>query len=310
MSRYIAATLLGALVVMGGACGDEPTHPDVRVAQVEVLPAGGSVQVQQTLQLHAVAKSASGDALPGKAIAWSSSDEAFATVSAAGLVTGVAAGTVAISAASEGRSAAVQLEVTEQPAPPPPPPPLGNPVPEIESVSPSVVLLGSYEATITVRGKNFIAGSMGFLGSTRPTDFVSSTELRVTLYGEDLGAVGTRQIRVFNPAPGGGMSNAVDVVIEARGPKVVITPGVVELAVGDTLRVRARLYDEWGIEVPGTGQRRINWRRLDLGVQVESYDAVRDSIRVRALATGTHRIVTSTLDGLFADTLVITGKAN
>lgn len=111
MSRYIAATLLAGLAVLGGACANEPTQPDLRVAQVVVSSAGGSVQVQQSLQLHAVAKSASGDELPGKTITWSSSNETLATVSGTGLVTGVAAGSVVITAASEGREGHAEVNV-------------------------------------------------------------------------------------------------------------------------------------------------------------------------------------------------------
>jgi hypothetical protein len=54
--------------------------------------------------------------------------------------------------------------------------------------------------------------------------------------------------------------------------------------------MHATLYDEWGVAVPSTGARRVDWVRLDDGIQFETYDAIRDSVRVRLQLAGTHKV--------------------
>src|SRR6185437_16421157 len=77
-----------------------------------VSPATASLTVGGTQQLSAVVKDAAGTVLTGRAVSWASSNAAVATVSAGGLVTGVAAGSVAITATSEGKSASASFTVT------------------------------------------------------------------------------------------------------------------------------------------------------------------------------------------------------
>jgi uncharacterized protein YjdB len=87
----------------------------VPVASVSVGPTTASVQAGQTVQLTATPKDASGNALSGRTVTWTSSNVGVATVSGAGLVSGVAAGTVTITATSEGRSGAATVSVTSVP---------------------------------------------------------------------------------------------------------------------------------------------------------------------------------------------------
>jgi hypothetical protein len=89
----------------------------VPVATVTVSPAAASVQVGQTVQLTATPRDASGNPLSGRTITWASSAPGVATVSGAGVVTGVAAGAATITATSEGQSGTAAITVT---APPPP----------------------------------------------------------------------------------------------------------------------------------------------------------------------------------------------
>jgi hypothetical protein len=90
--------------------------PPAPVATVTVTPATASIQRGATQQLTAVLADAGGNVLTGRTIAWSSSGMGVATVSATGLVTGVAAGSATITATSEGRSDTTAVTVT---APPP-----------------------------------------------------------------------------------------------------------------------------------------------------------------------------------------------
>jgi uncharacterized protein YjdB len=75
----------------------------VPVATVTVSPATTSVPMGQTSQLTAELRDASGNILTGRAVSWSSSQSAIATVNGAGVVSGVSAGTATITATSEGQ---------------------------------------------------------------------------------------------------------------------------------------------------------------------------------------------------------------
>jgi hypothetical protein len=84
-----------------------------QVKSIAVSPSSASVAIGATVQLTATASP------PGSAtsFAWSSLNNAVATVSASGLVTGVAAGTASIQATAGGKTGTSTVTV---PAPPPP----------------------------------------------------------------------------------------------------------------------------------------------------------------------------------------------
>jgi uncharacterized protein YjdB len=81
------------------------------VATVFVTPNPVTVPAGETTQLTAILRSASGSQLTGRAVTWSSSDPAKASVSATGVVTGIAAGSVTITATSEGKTGNAQVTV-------------------------------------------------------------------------------------------------------------------------------------------------------------------------------------------------------
>lgn len=111
----VAAVLVLSLLA---ACTDgtiEPPPPSVPVASVQVLPLLPSVTVGEQLTLVAMPRAANGDVLQ-RPVTWSSENEALATVTAAGVVTTLAAGEVGIRATSEGKYG-VAL-VTISPIPP------------------------------------------------------------------------------------------------------------------------------------------------------------------------------------------------
>jgi uncharacterized protein YjdB len=99
--------------------------PPVPVASVSVSPAADTLQVGSTGQFSAVTRDANNNILTGRAITWSSSNTAIATVSPSGLATAVASGNAQIRATSETKIDSATLTVT---APPPPPPPGSGPV--------------------------------------------------------------------------------------------------------------------------------------------------------------------------------------
>jgi uncharacterized protein YjdB len=87
----------------------------VPVASVAVSPASASVAIGQTVQLTATPKDASGTALTGRVVTWTTSNAAAATVNGSGLVSGVAAGSATITATSEGQAGQSAITVTVVP---------------------------------------------------------------------------------------------------------------------------------------------------------------------------------------------------
>lgn len=115
-----ALTLLAALAACdtttgpGQNPGQNPGTP-AAVARVELAAPAATLAPGATLQLTATPRDQAGTALTGRAVSWTSSDEAVAIVSTTGLLTARATGTVVVTAASEGRSAQVTLTVQAVP---------------------------------------------------------------------------------------------------------------------------------------------------------------------------------------------------
>jgi uncharacterized protein YjdB len=86
----------------------------VPVASVEVTPSEAEIAVGAAVQLTATAKDAGDAVLPDRPAAWTSSDPAVAQVNATGRVTGVVAGTAAITATIEGKTASASISVVQQ----------------------------------------------------------------------------------------------------------------------------------------------------------------------------------------------------
>ena len=93
------------------------TVTGARVTTVDVRPVFAQVLLGATIQMTATPRSATGTPLTGRAIAWASSDPALATVSPAGLVTGLAGGDVTITATVEQQLGSADLGVIDPTAP-------------------------------------------------------------------------------------------------------------------------------------------------------------------------------------------------
>ncbi len=88
-----------------------------------------------------------------------------------------------------------------------------NPVPSISSVTPNGTQLNS-NTMITVYGYGFVQGSVvRWNGADRTTSYIDSSTLRAQLNYSDLSYGGNYLITVSNPAPGGGLSNAVSFTV-------------------------------------------------------------------------------------------------
>jgi hypothetical protein len=80
-----------------------------------------------------------------------------------------------------------------------------NPVPTVTAVSPSTLTASGAQTAVTVTGTGFVSSSIVQWNKTnRQTSFVSATQLQAVVLSTDIGAAGTGQVDVINPAPGGG----------------------------------------------------------------------------------------------------------
>lgn len=109
------------------------------------------------------------------------------------------------------------------------------PVPTLTSLTPSKGFVGSGNFTLTANGSGFAASSVvRWNGADRPTTFVSTTQLRAAIPSSDMTAVGTAQVRVFTPAPGGGLSAALPFTI---GDAPTLTVSATNVAPGASVTV-------------------------------------------------------------------------
>jgi hypothetical protein len=106
---------------------------------------------------------------------------------------------------------------------------INNPAPQISGISPSTVSTIDGGSTVTVTGTGFVSNSsVTWNTAARTTTYVSATQLQFKLLANDLATVGTEQISVSNPAPGGGTATPSPIVIMYPVPVIIsLTPGAV-----------------------------------------------------------------------------------
>ncbi len=103
---------------------------------------------------------------------------------------------------------------------------VNNPQPTITQLMPSTAVAGTTTSNVVVTGTNFVQASVAsFGGAVRSTTFQSATQLTIALTATDLATLGTTDITVANPAPGGGISNA-----SAFSVVIVLAPVLTSLA--------------------------------------------------------------------------------
>lgn len=114
------------------------------VASVDVSPASTSTQVGDSVQLTATPKDATGAPISGRYIAWLSNNTLVARVSPTGLVTGVAEGTVTITASVDAITGTATVVVT----------PIPVATVEVVPPSPTVAVNSTVQLTATTRDAN------------------------------------------------------------------------------------------------------------------------------------------------------------
>ncbi len=158
------------------------------VGSVLVFPQGGTLDRGQALQLRAEVRDQFGGVLTDRTVTWVSSAPGIASVTSTGLVNGIAAGDVQITASSENQSYAVPLTVVVTSVP-------GGP--NITGISPSFVTPGSV-ATIsgTGFGSVILENEVRIAGVLATVLDASATQLTVQLGPSGYGCQPTRQVYV------------------------------------------------------------------------------------------------------------------
>lgn len=107
---------LGAVMGWLSGCGGGSASQPVTIVSITVTPASSSIQASATQQFAASGTfSDSSTAEITKSVSWTSSDASKATVQNSGLATGVAVGSVTITAASASKTGAATLTITAPP---------------------------------------------------------------------------------------------------------------------------------------------------------------------------------------------------
>ena len=179
-----------------------------------------------------------------------------------------------------GTSASVAFQVDPKP----------NPLPLVDSLDPAVTLEGGEAFTLRVVGSQFIESSqVRWNGEDRTTHFISSEELRSEISSLDISNDGQAQVTVFNPAPGGGVSDAQSFTIESRTAPEVSDVSVEKLD-SDSAQVTFDLTDPDGDVV----ELSFVWLRIDAIVKAFLLTSPAD-IDLDGFTSGT---LTLTFDGL------------
>src|SRR5688500_256614 len=113
VSAFSASVVLVASTI--AACNGEPNAPVVPVATVTITPANPVIVLADCACLPATALDATGNALGGRAVQWSSSDDTKAAVSDAGVVSAKALGSVQITATIEQQVATTTISIVPVP---------------------------------------------------------------------------------------------------------------------------------------------------------------------------------------------------
>jgi uncharacterized repeat protein (TIGR01451 family) len=99
---------------------------------------------------------------------------------------------------------------------------VNNPVPAITTIAPDSATAGDPGFALTVNGSDFVDGAVvRWNGADRLTTFVNDTQLTASIPAGDIAVAGTASVTVFNPGPGGGLSNAVTFTINNLVPEII-----------------------------------------------------------------------------------------
>ncbi len=272
----VTALALGSVTITATVEGKSGTATvvgaAVPVATVAVTPASTSITPGQSAPLAAVVKDANGALLTDRAVAWTSSNTAVATVSGTGVVTGAAPGTATITATSEGKSGTASVTVALVPV-------------ATVTVSPASVSLNPGQST-TLAAQLKDAGGTVLTGRTVTWSSSSTATATVTQSGVVTAvAVGTTTITASSEGKTGTATVTVALVPVAS---VTVSPATATVTAGQTTPLIAIAKDANGNTLTG---RPVAWTSGSTGTATVSTSGV-----VTGVAPGT-AVITATSEG-------------
>jgi uncharacterized protein YjdB len=253
----------------------------VPVGSVTVVPATKTLVAGTTTTLTTTVKDANGTIVTDRLVAWTSSNDLVATVSATGVVTAVSVGAATIAAISEGKSGTSTITVTAVP---------------VASVSlpATMTLVAGQTATLTPTVKD----ANGTVVTDRIVTWSSNnTEVATVSSGGVVKAVatGTAAITATSETKSG---SAVLTVTPAPVGSVTILPSTSSRASGQTVQLAATVKDTTGAVVT---DRAVSWTSSDPLIATVSASGL-----VSALATGTATITATSETKSGTSTVTVT----
>ncbi len=186
---------------------DERGGPTIGGIVPETVPAGSGAF---TLIVNGSGFTGTCDVLiegSGRATSFVDPTELRASILTSDVATAGARAVTVLDAASGATTSAAVLSVVGQ-----------NPVPVVSTTDPTSVTVGSGAFALQVDGSGFVSGSVVRMNaSDRPTVFVTPTRLEASISASDAANVGSVTVSVFNPPPGGGVSNGFAFEVLAGG---------------------------------------------------------------------------------------------
>lgn len=200
------------------------------VTLVRITPGSATISVTGSVTLHAEALDASGAPVPGRPVVWTSSNETIAVVGGGGVVAGIAAGTVTITATIDGQAGTAAVTVAPQPV-------------ASVSVSPAsdTITVGR---RVTFRATPLDANNLPLAGRAILWTSSDPAIATVSSVGEVVGlGVGAARIRATVE---GKFAEGAIVVQPVPVATVTIAPSNPTMSVGQTLGMTAIMRDAAG----------------------------------------------------------------
>ncbi|HKE63355.1 MAG TPA: Ig-like domain-containing protein, partial [Micromonosporaceae bacterium] len=228
------------------------TAPNTAVASVRVSPATVSLLPGATSQLSAATLDAAGNTLSGRSVKWSTSDTTKATVSQAGLVSGIAAGTATVTAESEGVTGQAAVTVL---------PPASKAVASVR-LTPATV---SLQVGATSQLSAVTLDDAGNTLSGRSVTWASADSTKATVSQTGLvSGIAAGTVSVTATSEGVTGQAAITVLSSTTPPNAVasirVTPATLSLIVGSTSQLSVATLDAAGNPLSG---RSVAWSSSD-----------------------------------------------
>jgi uncharacterized protein YjdB len=288
-------TLLFGIAVLVWACGGGTDAggtgvKTATVARVDVTPTSQSIVVGATITLTASARDAQGATISGRTAAWTSSQPSVATVSPAGVVSGVAPGTAVVSASIDGVTGSATIAVLTSPVA----------TVQITGVSITPLVTGQTVQLVVVlkdASGNVLTGrSVTWSTSNAAVASVSSSGLVTGV------TTGTATITATSEARVGSVPVTV---VGPNGTSVSVTPAPMLVAIGGTATLTVVARDQTGATIPGQA---FTFRSSDETIATVTATGVVNGIRAGVVTlTATAQGVSGSTVGTVVAPTVLTG---